>query len=86
MTSALCVLAGSAPAQSPPGGERWLRIGELHGGKRVTVELMNGDRLKGSVERVTESGFVLHTPGDKAVPVDRGSVKRVTRPSVATGA
>jgi hypothetical protein len=68
------------------GAERWLRIGELRGDQRISVRLMNGDRLNGSVERFAESGFVLREAGGRMVPVDRASVKSVIRKSRPRGA
>jgi hypothetical protein len=84
LTSAL---GFSAPAQPVTGGERWLRIGELPSNRSVTVQLKNGNRLKGSIEHFDGDGFVLRdTGGGRLVPVDRASVTNVSRRSRSRGA
>lgn len=68
-------MLGSDPQQRLQA--RWVELKKLIGGKKVTLQLADGERVKGRVLRVTEASLVLtHYPKGR-IEIARKAVSRI---------
>ena len=65
----------SALAEVVPG--RWEKVEALKSGSQITVELKNGDRIKGQFEGLSPSELLLRTGSAQAV-VPKGEIRQIT--------
>lgn len=79
----VAALALGISAQAQDSDAQWQRLGALRPSQRITAELADGRRLRGSFERVDQDALYLRAA---AAPLSRGSVRRVTVKSRARGA
>lgn len=85
LAAILCAsgLLNSARGES---SDRWSRLRLLQSDDRIRVDLNNRDRLNGAVRGFEANRFTLIERGGRAIPVERDSVKSISRKLRGRGA